>query len=125
MPRVIVAVAGFAALAFAFAAQASADEGWTIQRFGSDITVQKDSSLHIVEAIDVDFGSQQHHGIFRNIPFRDRWDDTHLRVYRLEVRSVIAPAENPARFSISAAGAANVIRFVDANRPWTGPQSSR
>ena len=125
MPRVIIAVAGFAALALAFAAQASADEGWTIQRFGSDITVQKDSSLHIVEAIDVDFGSQQHHGIFRNIPVRYRWDDTHLRVYRLEVRSVTDAAEKPVRFSISDAGADKVIKIGDANRLVTGPQTYR
>src|SRR5438445_7063475 len=125
MPRVIVAVAGFAALALAFAAQASADESWTIQRFGSDITVQKDSSLHIVEAIDVDFGSQQHHGIFRNIPVRYRWDDTHLRVYRLEVRSVTDAAEKPVRFSISDAGADKVIKIGDANRLVTGPQTYR
>ena len=125
MPRVTVAVAGFAALAFAFAAQASADEGWTIQRFGSDITVQQDASLHIVEAIEVDFGSQQHHGIFRNVPVRYRWDDTHLRVYRLEVRSVTDAAEKPVRFSISDAGADKVIKIGDANRLVTGPQTYR
>src|SRR5438445_5459644 len=125
MPRVIVAVAGFAALALAFAAQASADESWTIQRFGSDITVQKDSSLHIVEAIDVDFGSQQHHGIFRNIAVRYRWDDTHLRVYRLEVRSVTDAAEKPIRFALSDAGADKVIKIGDPDRTVTGRQTYR
>src|SRR5438445_5089709 len=125
MPRVIVAVAGFAALAFAFVAQASADEGWTIQRFGSDITVQKDSSLHIVEAIDVDFGSQQKHGIFRNIAVRYRWDDTHLRVYRLEVRSVTDAAEKPIRFALSDSGGDKVIKIGDPDRTVSGRQTYR
>jgi len=62
-------VGGFV-LGLATAAPASADEGWTIQRFAADISIQSDASLRVVEAIDVDFGAQQKHGIFRKIPVR-------------------------------------------------------
>ena len=105
---------GLVAFWLAFATSASADEGWVILRFASDITIQNDASLHIVEAIDVDFGAQQKHGIFRNIPVRYRWDDTHLRVYRLEVRSVTDAAEKPIRFALSDSGGDKVIKINEA-----------
>jgi uncharacterized membrane protein YgcG len=66
---------------------ASADEGWFITSFNSDITIAPDSSLTIVEDIKVDF-VQEHHGIFRTIPLRYRYDDTHDRYYNLAVQSV-------------------------------------
>jgi len=63
-------VVAAALLAIAFATPALADEGWVIERFASDITIEKDGSLHIVEAIDANFGALQKHGIFRTIPVR-------------------------------------------------------
>jgi len=36
-----------------FAAPAAADDGWIIERFASDIEIQKDGALLITEAIDV------------------------------------------------------------------------
>jgi len=108
-----------------WSAPASADEGWIIQRFASDITIQKDASLHIIEAIDVDFGAQEKHGIFRNIPVRYRWDDTNLRVYRLEVRSVTDAAGKPVRYETSDEEADKVIRIGDPDRTVSGPQTYR
>src|SRR5438477_877492 len=125
LPRVLAVTAVAAALAFALATPALADEGWVIQRFASDITIQTDASLHIVEAIEVDFGAQQKHGIFRNIPVRYRWDDTHLRVYRLEVRSVTDASEKPIKFSLSDAGADKVIKIGDPDRTVSGRQTYR
>src|ERR1700737_1236471 len=87
-----------AKLATAFLAAASAgvligpavraDEGWTITSFHANIALSADSRLTISEDIQVDFGSQQKHGIFRTIPLRYRYDDTHDRFYALEVMSV-------------------------------------
>ena len=125
MPRVLVVAVAAALLAIASATPALADEGWVIERFGADITVQKDASLHITEAIDVDFGAQQKHGIFRNIPVRYRWDDTHLRVYRLEVRSVTDAAGKALRFAITDDGADKVIKIGDPDRLVSGPQTYR
>ena len=89
MTRRLLAI-GVALLALCLlsAPASAADEGWVIQRFAADITIQPSGSLHIVETIDVDFALQQKHGIFRNIPFRYEWDETHVRVYRVTVASV-------------------------------------
>ncbi|TMG63302.1 MAG: DUF2207 domain-containing protein [Chloroflexi bacterium] len=125
MRRVMALAVGLVAFWLAFATSASADEGWVILRFASDITIQNDASLHIVEAIDVDFGAQQKHGIFRNIPVRYRWDDTHLRVYRLEVRSVTDAAEKPIRFALSDSGGDKVIKIGDPDRTVSGRQTYR
>jgi uncharacterized membrane protein YgcG len=102
-----------------------ADEGWAIQRFAADITIQKDASLHIVEAIDVDFGAQQKHGIFRKIPVRYTWDATHLRIYRLEIRSLTDATGKPLRFATSDEGGSKVIKIGDPDRLVTGPQTYR
>jgi uncharacterized protein (TIGR04222 family) len=125
MARAAAVAIGVIAFATAFATPAAADEGWVIQRFASDITIQNDASLRIVEAIDVDFGAQQKHGIFRYIPVRYRWDDTHLRVYRLEVRSVTDAAEKPIRFALSDNGADKLIKIGDPDRLVSGPQRYR
>ena len=66
-----------------------ADEGWVITSFHSEIAIGTDSALTVQEDIHVDFGSQQKHGIFRTIPLRYRYDDTHDRYYALEVVAVI------------------------------------
>jgi uncharacterized membrane protein YgcG len=67
---------------------AHADEGWVILNFHSDITIAADSTLTIREDIFVDFQGQQKHGIFRTIPLRYRYDDTHDRFYELNVEAV-------------------------------------
>ena len=125
MHRHLLAV-GLAVMALGlWAAPALADEGWVIQRFASDITVQKDASLHITEAIDVDFGSLQKHGIFRTIPVRYQWDDTHLRVYQLQVRSVTDGSEKSVRYETSDQGGSKVIKIGDPNRTVSGRQTYR
>ena len=71
-----------------FASTVSADEGWVITSFHSDVAVANDSTLTIKEDIRVDFGSQTRHGIFRTIPLRYRYDDSRDRYYDLTVKSV-------------------------------------
>lgn len=46
----------------------SADAGDVINYFRSTIVLNKDSTLFVKETIDVDFGTNKHHGIFREIP---------------------------------------------------------
>src|SRR3990172_3402132 len=84
----LVAVAIFALIAAATAVSAgisaryaAADEGWTIDRFAANIDVQTDGSLLITEAIDVDFGSLEKHGIFREIPIEYDSDAKSNRIY--------------------------------------------
>lgn len=49
--------------------QVSADEGWVIERFNSDITIERSGEVKIVETIDVDFLTLEKHGIYRDIPY--------------------------------------------------------
>jgi len=84
---------GIALLAVSWAiglstATANAAESWVINSFHSDISVGATSGLTVIEDITVDFGAQQKHGIFRTIPLRYRYDDSHDRYYNLEVISV-------------------------------------
>jgi hypothetical protein len=110
---------GLAALAAAWAIGASspgvhADEGWVITGFHSDITIATSSALTVTEDIRVDFGSLQKHGIFRTIPLRYRYDDSHDRYYALEVISVTDGAR-PLNHADSIDNDNYVIKIGDPN----------
>ena len=125
MSRAVTVAVGIILFAFSFATPALADEGWVIERFAADITIQKDGSLHVIEAIDANFGALQKHGIFRTIPVRYQWDDTHLRVYQLQLRSVTDASGAPVRYETSDQGASKVIKIGDPNRTVSGRQTYR
>ncbi|MGH9856554.1 MAG: DUF2207 domain-containing protein [Acidobacteriota bacterium] len=48
---------------------ASADEGWVIDTFQSDIAIQQSGEVRVVETLQVDFRGLQKHGIYREIPY--------------------------------------------------------
>jgi uncharacterized membrane protein YgcG len=96
-----------------------ADEGWVITSFHSDITVATSSAVTVKEDIRVDFGAQQKHGIFRTIPLRYRYDDSHDRYYALEVMSVTDGAR-PLIHSDSIDNDNYVIKIGDPNSLVTG-----
>src|SRR5205823_1313541 len=56
------------------AVPAAADEGWTIDAFDVEIIVHQDATMAVRETLHVDFGTQSHHGIFRDIPVIYEWD---------------------------------------------------
>lgn len=96
------------------AAPVQADLGWTIDSFVSQISVGTDGALTIHEQIAVDFGSQQHHGIFRTIPIRYRYDDTHDRYLVVTVSSVTNNG-GPAPYTVSNDGTNETIKIGDPN----------
>ena len=102
------------------AVPASADEGWVITSFHSDIHIAADSTLAISEDIRVDFGSLQKHGIFRTIPTRYRYDDTHDRYYELTVWSV-TDGSRPVPYTTSVVEDNEVITIRDPNVLISGP----
>ncbi|HVH62987.1 MAG TPA: DUF2207 domain-containing protein [Candidatus Dormibacteraeota bacterium] len=99
-------------------APAFADSGWVINSFHSDIHIASDSSLTITEDIRVDFGAQSHHGIFRYIPLRYRYDDSHDRYYTMTVNSV-TDGSKPIPYTVSP-GNTELIKIGDPNRTVTG-----
>src|SRR5260370_21128690 len=79
---------------------AHGDEGWIITSFQSDVSLGPDSTLTVRADIRADFGSQHHHGIFRTIPTRYRYDNTRDRYYGLQVESV-TDGPKPVDFQLS------------------------
>jgi uncharacterized membrane protein YgcG len=91
-------------------ATAQADEGWVITSFQSDISIASDSTLTVKEDIRVDFGSLEKHGIFRTIPLRYRYDDSHDRFYNLSVLSA-TDGSRPVDFAVTSASDNEVIKI--------------
>src|SRR5260370_4690252 len=89
---------------------AHGDESWVITSFQSDINVAPDSTRTVKEDIGVDFGALQKHGIFRTIPLRYRFDDSHDRYYNLGVTSV-TDGSRPVEFAVTSASDNEVIKI--------------
>ena len=49
---------------------AQTDNDWVITSFHSDIVINQDTSVKVIETIKVDFGLLQKHGIYRTIPIK-------------------------------------------------------
>ncbi len=73
---------------FLFPTNAFAQEGWTIESFDSEITILENGEVSIVETIEVDFGTLEKHGIFRNIPYIYEKEDGSEYYTELKVNSV-------------------------------------
>ena len=115
-----------AALALALwlgAATAAADEGWEILRFHADIAIERDGTLLVTETIEVDFHDLDKHGIFRQIPVRYRWSDTHDRVYDLTVVSVRDPSGRAWPYKVETVDADRRIRIGDPDKTVSGAQT--
>jgi uncharacterized membrane protein YgcG len=101
----------------------AADEGWTIDAFDVAIAVQRGGTLTVRETLQVDFGTQPHHGIFRDIPVTYEWDQHSNRVYNLTVDSVTNGVGRTWAYSVSDLGADREIKIGDANQTLTGRQT--
>ena len=127
-PLAAAALLLMAAAALVSAAPATADTGWVIERFASDIEIQRDGRLVVTEAIDVDFQLLgDRHGIFREIPVRYQWDaDPKLeRVYELSVQSVRDANGRGLKYETSQVGANLRIKIGDPDRIVVGKQTYR
>jgi uncharacterized membrane protein YgcG len=115
----VLLLAGAAVLAMAAPSRAQLVSE-RIVSYGVDLTIQQDGSLLVVERIEYDFGSTEHHGIFRDIPARFTYDDTHDRVYPIDVQSVEGSPGTPAGFKVDRSGSLFRIQIGDANKTITG-----
>jgi hypothetical protein len=120
----IVALVALLALATAAPARA-ADTGWTIDAFRSDITIRSDGAIDVLESIDVDFRGLQKHGIYRYIPTRYRFDDTHDRVYQLNVLGVTDAAGRGVQYQVNSLDTSTQIKIGDPGRTISGKQGYR
>ncbi len=120
----VLVVLGAVALQ-ALAQPAAADEGWVIERFHADVAILPTGELVINEVIDVDFGSLEKHGIYRDIPVRYEYDAKNDRVYRLTVVSVTDGSGKAWKYERSQEGAQEIIKIGDADKTISGRQSYR
>src|SRR5438552_18340109 len=72
--RILLVSVAVALAMFAAARPVSADEGWVITSFQSQLTVNRDSTMAIIETIRVN-SAKEHPAIYRTIPLRYRYDD--------------------------------------------------
>jgi uncharacterized membrane protein YgcG len=119
--RLILAGVSASWLLIGYSSAGLADEGWVITSFHSDIAIASDSGLTVTEDIQVNFGSQSKHGIFRTIPLRYRYDDKQDRYYLLNVKSVTNGFEN-LPYDDSVSNDNEVIKIGDPNRLVSGNQ---
>ncbi|MEO8422483.1 MAG: DUF2207 domain-containing protein [Actinomycetota bacterium] len=123
---VIVIVACIAALWFGADAPASAQSSEGIRAYDVKIEIRGDGSLLITETIEYDFGSAQRHGIVRDVPTRQTYDDRYDRVYPLHVEAVAATGGASAAFDISnEPGGITRIRIGDPDITTTGVHTYR
>ncbi|MEO9254977.1 MAG: DUF2207 domain-containing protein, partial [Tepidiformaceae bacterium] len=129
---VVVAIALISSLSFA-----SADEGWTITSFDARYDIQNDGTMLVKETIRVDFGAQQHHGIFRYL-YQSRSCDAPNpeaqqplvacpegddRVYDISSVRVTDLDGHGVKYSDSTEGDSKVLKIGDADKLVTGAQN--
>ena len=82
-------------------APAGAQASEAIRSYDVAIEIRADGSIRITEVIEYDFGQNRRHGILRDIPTRQTYDDRYDRMYPLDVESVTATDGMPPDYEVS------------------------
>ncbi len=63
---------------------------WEIDSYNTEIILRKDGTIHIKEIVDVNFKSELHHGIYRNIPvaYKNKGMNFNLRVKNVHIEDM-------------------------------------
>jgi uncharacterized membrane protein len=95
-----------------------------IHSYDVAIQIRADDSIRVTEVIAYDFGSTAHHGIFRDVPTREAYDDRYDRVFPLRVESVEASGGASADYEVSQEpGGITRIKIGDPDETTTGPHT--
>jgi hypothetical protein len=98
--------------------------GEHISSYDVDIRIQGSGALQVKETIHYDFGVVPHHGIFRDIPVRSRYDDTYDRIRPIHVVSVRGSRGTPDGYSLENFTSGDTgyerIKIGDPDRTITG-----
>ena len=124
--RVLLAWGTLTAALLGLPLRASSATFESIRSYDVDIQIQGDGDLSIVETIGYDFGDEPHHGIFRDIPTRVRFDDRYDRIYPLRVDDVSGSADTPVDYTVEdAGGGLTRIKIGDPDETITGQHTYR
>jgi uncharacterized membrane protein YgcG len=103
---------------------AHAQAGERITAIDAVLTVTGDGSLLVEETIAYDFGPNERHGIYRDVPTRFTYDDRYDRIYPLTVLDVSSDTA-PDAHEVSEEGQLTRIRIGDPDRTITGAHTYR
>lgn len=103
---------------FVFSSQAVWAE--SITAYDVSIQIEKSGKIHVSEKIDYDFGQEDRHGIFRNIPFTKT--NTDGKLYRFGVENIAVTDENgtPYIFEKTDENGEIVLKIGDPNSTISG-----
>jgi hypothetical protein len=110
-------------LVLGVAAPAAAQgSGERILAFVVDVTINADTSLSVTEQIRYDFGRNERHGIFREIPVRFEYepDPKYERITQIDDVSVTGGPGTPDDLKIEDAGRFTSFRIGDPDRTISG-----
>jgi uncharacterized protein (TIGR04222 family) len=120
-PRLLLA----AAIAASAASPLAADEGWVINRLEIRLDIGPGGTVSALDAVDVDFRGLSRHGIFRDITYRQDFDQGHTREYDISLLGVTAADGRRHRVETSTEGAQRRFRIGDPNRTISGRETYR
>jgi Predicted membrane protein (DUF2207) len=115
---VLVVAAGLALAVLAAPARAQAAE--QILDYTVDLQIEADGTLLVTEEIAYDFGTEERHGIFRDVPVRFRYDDRHDRVYPLQVLEVSGSPGTPDQYTLEEVDNTLRVRIGDPDQTISG-----
>ncbi len=91
-----------------------------VENFYSEIKVNKSSQAEITETIEYNFGLEQRHGIYRDIPFIYRNKDNIPYQVEIKIVSVTDRNGSPYKYSLSNEGENRRIKIGDPNSTISG-----
>lgn len=116
-----ILILGLNLILILFVSPASA-QYFTIDKFHSDIMIDKDSSVIVKETIDVEF-QRPRHGIYREIPFKYRDDLGKLITTPTRILSVVDGSGKAWKYKVERSGPVIYIKIGDAKRYVDGNQT--
>ncbi|MFZ2663949.1 MAG: DUF2207 domain-containing protein [Patescibacteria group bacterium] len=92
----------------------------SIKDFQSNITINKNGTISVEEVILYDFGFQEKHGIFRNIPINKENNDGKIYKLDINIQSVLDEKGNSYTYTTSKDSEYTSIKMGDADKLITG-----
>lgn len=96
----------------------AADEGWTIEKFNSDLAVEQTGEVSVVETIDVNFNTLSKHGIYRDIPYA--YESNGQKIYTEILTQKVEQNGAPATYVTSKNDTYVDLKIGDADRTISG-----
>jgi uncharacterized membrane protein YgcG len=90
-----------------------------------DLEIEAAGTLLVTEQIAYDFGTEERHGIFRDVPVRFRYDDRYDRTYPLEVLGVWTSVWTPGGYALEDVDNTLRVRIGDPDQTITGQHDYR